>query len=321
MSNTIYDVIIIGGGPAGLTAALYNARARLKVLVLEKSKLGGQITITHEIANFPGAVYGEGDEPSGPELMDRMVEQAQKFGAEIKVGEDVCDLEVDGKVKKLTCKNGNVYEAKAIICANGASPRHIGCPGEVELTGKGVSYCATCDGAFFEDMEVYVVGGGNSAVEEATMLAGIARKVTLIQNLSTLTADAIAIENIHKQDNVEYIFDSVVQEIRGDGIVEEMDIKNTKTGEVTTFTADEEDGTFGVFIFIGYVPSTDIYKGKVPLNDWGYIESDADMKTSIPGVFAAGDIRPKSLRQVITACGDGAIAAHSAQRYVEHYEA
>lgn len=312
-----YDVIIIGGGPAGLTAALYNARAKLDVLVLEKKKLGGQITITHEIANYPGSVPGEGDEPTGPELMDRMVEQAEKYGAELVVGKEVTGLNVSGNVKKVTTQDGEEYETKSIIIANGAVPRKIGCPGEDELSGKGVSYCATCDGALFEDMEVFVVGGGNSAVEEAAFLAKMARKVTLIQNLSELTATPIAIDQLKKFDNVEIIYDSVVKEIHGEGIVESMEIENVKTGETTTFEADEEDGTFGVFIFIGYLPESDLYKDVVDINEWGYVESDAEMHTDVPGVFVAGDIRPKHLRQVITAAGDGAIAAHSAQKFVE----
>lgn len=315
--SEVYDVIIVGGGPAGLTAALYNARAKLKVLLLESKKLGGQITITHEIANYPGAVYGEGDEPSGPELMDRMVEQAKKYGAELVVGKTVTGINADNLVKKVTTKDGTEYETKAIIIANGAVPRKIGCPGEEELSGKGVSYCATCDGAFFEDMEVFVVGGGNSAVEEASFLAQIARKVTVIQNLSELTATPIAIDQFFKNDNVDVIYDSVVKEIKGEGIVESMVIENTQTGEQTEFVADEEDGTFGVFVFIGYLPSSELYEGTVDIDEWGYIKSDEEMLTDVPGVFVAGDIRPKHLRQVITAAGDGAIAAHSAQKYVE----
>lgn len=316
--SELYDVVIIGGGPAGLTAALYNARAKLKVLVLERKKLGGQITLTHEIANYPGAVIGEGEEPSGPELMDRMIEQAEKYGAELQVGKNVTGLDLNGNVKKITTSDGSEYQTKSVIIANGAVPRKIGCPGEEELSGKGVSYCATCDGALFEDMEVFVVGGGNSAVEEATFLAKLARKVTLIQNLSELTATPIAIDQFNSCDNVEVIYDSVVKQINGEGIVESMVIEDVNTGEQTTFEADEEDGTFGVFIFIGYLPESDLFEGIVDIDEYGYIESDAEMHTNVSGVFVAGDIRPKNLRQVITACGDGAIAAHSAQKFVEH---
>ena len=211
----MYDVIIIGGGPAGLTAAIYNARARLNVLLLEKTKLGGQIVSTHEIANFPGSIKQTEEETSGPELIKRMAEQAEQFGAEVQLRKEVTDLELDGKIKKITCKDGSVYESHAVICANGAFPREIGCRGERELAGKGVSYCATCDGAFFEDMEVYVIGGGNSAVEEAMFITTFARKVHIIQNLSELTADAIAVEQAKANDKIDYIFDSVVESIEG----------------------------------------------------------------------------------------------------------
>lgn len=313
----MYDVIIIGGGPAGLTAAIYNARARLKVLVLEQTKLGGQIVSTHEIANFPGSIKKGNEETSGPELIQRMTEQAKEFGAEIEIGKKVVDLDLSNTVKKITCQDGSVLESYAVICANGAHPRGIGCPGERELSGKGVSYCATCDGAFFEDMEVFVIGGGNSAVEEAMFITTFARKVTLIQNLAFLTADAIAIEQAKANDKISYIFNSVVDSIEGDGIVEAMTIKNTETGELTRFEADEEDGTFGIFVFIGNVPNSDIYQGVLNLNEYGYIVTDDAMKTDVPGVFACGDVRPKVLRQVITAAGDGATAAFSAQKYIE----
>ncbi|MGO3728929.1 MAG: NAD(P)/FAD-dependent oxidoreductase [Enterococcus viikkiensis] len=313
----MYDVIIIGGGPAGLTAAIYNARARLKVLLLEKTKLGGQIVSTHEIANFPGSIKLSEEETSGPELIKRMTEQAVQFGAEIQLRKEVTELELEGQVKKIICKDGSVYESRAVICANGAFPRAIGCEGEQELAGKGVSYCATCDGAFFEDMEVFVIGGGNSAVEEAMFITTFARKVTIIQNLSELTADAIAIEQVRANDKIDYIFDSVVERIEGDGMVEAMMIRNTKTDRLTRFEADEEDGLFGIFVFIGNVPSTKLYEGKIPLNEYGYMITDEAMATQVEGVFAAGDMRPKVLRQVVTATGDGAIAAVSAQKYVE----
>lgn len=313
----MYDVIIIGGGPAGLTAALYNARARLKVLVLEKTKLGGQIVSTHEIANFPGSVKGAAAETSGPELIARMTEQAEKFGAQIKVGQAVEQLELTGTVKKVTCQDGTTYESYAVICANGAHPRAIGCPGERELAGKGVSYCATCDGAFFEDLEVFVIGGGNSAVEEAMFITSFARKVTLIQNLSDLTADAIAIEQARANDKIDYIFNSVVEKIEGAGMVEAMTIRNTETGITTRFEAAEEDGLFGIFVFIGNVPNTKIYEGLISLDAAGYMLTDDTLQTQFAGVFAAGDLRPKVLRQVITAAGDGATAAFSAQNYVK----
>jgi len=314
---SIYDVVIIGGGPAGLTAALYNARARMKVIVLEQTKLGGQIVSTHEIANFPGSIRTPKTETSGPELIARMTEQAKEFGAEIALRKEVSSLELSDTIKRVTCTDGTVYETYAVICANGAYPREIGCPGERELRGKGVSYCATCDGAFFEELEVYVIGGGNSAVEEAMFITSFARKVTLIQNLPHLTADAIAVEQAKANDKIEYVFNSVVECIEGDGMVEAMTIRNTQTGALTRIEADEDDGLFGIFVFIGAVPNTSVYEGLIALDEYGYMKTDEAMKTSVPGVFAAGDIRPKVLRQVVTAAGDGAVAAFSAQKYVE----
>lgn len=315
--DKIYDVIIIGGGPAGLTAGLYCSRARLQTLIIEKSKLGGQIVLTHEIANYPGAVVGQHDEPSGIEVISRMKEQAEKFGTEIQVGKEVLDVDLEGKVKTITCKDGTIFKAKAIIIATGAIPRELGVPGEKALKGRGVSYCATCDGAFFEDLEVIVIGGGNSAVEEAMFITTFASKVTIVQNLSHLTADAIAIEAAKKNDKIHYIFDSVVESIEGDGMVEAITLKNTQTNEVTRIEANEEDGTFGVFVFVGYIPQTKLFEGKLTLDQWGYIECDDALKTSIDGVFCAGDLRPKLLRQVITAASDGATAAFAAQKYLE----
>ncbi|MBP1044189.1 FAD-dependent oxidoreductase [Vagococcus sp. BWB3-3] len=314
-----YDVIVIGGGPAGLTAALYNSRARLKTLVLEREKLGGQIMSTHEIANFPGSILGESGEPSGSELIARMVEQVKKYGATIEVGKEVIEIDVTQKegYRRVRCQDGTLYQAKAVIAANGAVPRKIGCPGEAALQGKGVSYCATCDGAFFEDLEVYVIGGGNSAVEEATFLTNFARKVTIIQNLGYLTAEAIAIEQAEKTGKIDVIYHSVVEKISGDGLVESMVIRNTETNESRVIEADEEDGTFGIFVFIGYQPKTAIYENVLDLNQWGYIETTDNLATNIPGIFAAGDIRPKLLRQVVTAAGDGATAAFAVQRYIE----
>lgn len=314
------DVIIIGGGPAGLTAALYTSRANLSTVVLEKGKLGGQIALTHEIANFPGAVHGSDEEPSGKELIARMAEQAEKFGAEIFTTTEVVSIELDGDNKVVTCKNGDKYVAKAVIVTTGAIPRGIGCEGEAELRGKGVSYCATCDGHFFEDFEVVVVGGGNSAVEEAMFLTNFARKVTIIQNMDHLTAAPIAIEQAKKNDKIDYIFNSEVVKIEGDGMVESITIRNIDTGELTKIDADEEDGTFGLFVFIGYIPQNELVKDLVEMDDYGYILTDDSMATSVPGIFAAGDLRPKTLRQVITAAGDGATAAFGAQKYLERNE-
>ncbi|MBQ1690718.1 MAG: thioredoxin-disulfide reductase, partial [Firmicutes bacterium] len=291
-----YDLIIIGAGPAGLAAGLYAGRARLSTLIIEKQKNGGQIVITDEIENYPGCVEGE----TGPSLIDRMVKQTEKFGVD-HVFDTVTDMEFSGDTKKITCLHEE-YEAKAVIIAAGANPVNIGCPGEKEFSGKGVSYCATCDAAFFEDFEVYVVGGGDAAVEEAMYLTRFARKVTIIHRRDELRAARSIQEKAFANPKIDFMWESVVQEIKGDGIVESMVVKNVKTGELTEVTADEDDGTFGIFVFIGFRPSTEVFKGHVEMDEKGYILTDPDMRTNVPGVFAAGDIRQKSLRQVVTAC-------------------
>ena len=305
----IYDVIVIGAGPGGLAAASYAGRARLDTLIIEKSKVGGQIVITAEIENYPGGVEGD----SGATLIDRMAKQAEDFGAE-KVYDTIVEVQLDGDVKKVIGKNAE-YQAKTVILAMGAYPRPIGCPGEAELVGKGVSYCATCDAAFFEDMEVFVVGGGDSAVEEALYLTKFARKVTIVHRRDELRAAKSIQEKAFANDKVAFMWDSVPQELKGDGILETALFKNVKTGEITTFDAPEEDGTFGVFVFIGYVPVTELIEGKVDMEN-GYIVTDDNMKTNIPGVYAVGDIRKKSLRQVVTAAADGAIAAVQCEHYI-----
>ncbi|GAA0180553.1 thioredoxin-disulfide reductase [Clostridium sediminicola] len=311
--ENLYDVVIIGAGPAGLSAGLYAARARMKTLILEKDSPGGQIVITHEIANYPGAM----PEESGPSLIARMVNQTEQFGAE-RVSDNIVEVELSGKVKVIKGEKGE-YHAKSVIIATGAEPKLIGCPGEAEFTGKGVSYCATCDADFFAGLEVFVVGGGDSAVEEALYLTKFARKVTIVHRRDELRAAKSIQEKAFKNEKMHFMWDSVIEEIKGDGIVESAIFKNTKTGETTEYFADEDDGIFGIFVFIGYTPISKLYEGQIEM-EHGYIVTDQDMKTNIEGVFAAGDIRVKSLRQVITAAGDGAIAAVNAERYVEDSE-
>ena len=311
--SKLYDVIIIGSGPAGLAAGLYAGRARLSTLIIEKDKDGGQIVQTAEIENYPGGL----EEESGPTLIDRMSRQADHFGAE-KVLDTIVDMELEGKEKILTGKK-DTYRAKTVIIAAGAYPVPIGCPGEKEFTGKGVSYCATCDAAFFEDFEVFVVGGGDSAVEEALYLTKFARKVTIIHRRDALRAAKSIQEKAFANKKIEFMWDSVVKELKGDGLLESMVVENVKTKELTEVTADEEDGTFGVFVFIGFKPESEVFQGKVEMEK-GYIVTDPDMKTSVDGVFAAGDIRVKSLRQVVTAAADGAIAAVQAGKYIEENE-
>ncbi len=309
----VYDVIILGAGPAGLAAGLYAGRSRLSTLIIEKGQDGGQIAITDEIENYPGQqVEGE----SGPSLISRMTEQAKKFGAE-RCTDMIKSVELNGDVKKLVGAKGE-YEAKTVIVATGAFPKPIGCENEGKFTGKGISFCATCDASFFEDFEVYVVGGGDSAVEEAMYLTKFARKVTIIHRRDELRAAKSIQEKAFANPKIAFMWDSVVQSVDGEELLDTMVVKNVKTGELTTVKADEDDGIFGLFGFIGYNPNSSLFEGVLDM-EGGYIKTDENMHTNIPGVFAAGDIRVKSLRQVVTAAADGAIAAMQAEHYVSNH--
>lgn len=308
--SKIYDVIVLGAGPSGLTAGLYAGRSRLSTLIIEKGQDGGQIAITNEIENYPGQQL-EGE--SGPSLIARMTEQAKKFGAE-RVSDVIKSVELTGDVKKLIGNKGE-YLAKTVIIATGAFPRPIGCKNEAQYVGKGISFCATCDAAFFEDFEVYVVGGGDAAVEEAMYLTKFARKVTIIHRRDELRAAKSIQEKAFANPKLSFMWDTVVDEVGGDEILSKMVVKNTKTGELTTIEADEDDGMFGLFGFIGLLPNSHLFEGVIDMEN-GYIKTDADMHTNIPGVYAAGDIRVKSLRQVVTAAADGAIAAMQAEHYI-----
>ncbi len=306
----VYDVAIIGAGPAGLTAAIYAGRSRLKTLLIEKAQDGGQITITDEIENYPGSML---EHESGQSLVKRMAEQAMRFGAE-RVSDNIKSVEFSGDVKKLIGLK-NKYEARTLIIAVGAQPRPIGCANEGKFIGKGISFCATCDAALFEDLDVFVVGGGDSAVEEALYLTKFARKVTIIHRRETLRAAKSIQEKAFSNDKISFLWNSVVESVDGDGVMDRLKVRNTKTEEVTEFIADEDDGMFGLFGFLGYIPNSKLFEDVFELQN-GYIKTDEDMKTCIPGVFAAGDIRVKSLRQAITAAADGAIAAMQAERYI-----
>ena len=310
--SKIYDVIILGAGPAGLTAGLYAGRSRLSTLIIEKGQDGGQIAITDEIENYPGQMV-EGE--SGPSLIARMTEQAKKFGAE-RCSDTIKSVELTGEVKKLVGVKGE-YLAKSVIIATGAFPKPIGCENEGKFTGKGISFCATCDAAFFEDFEVYVVGGGDSAVEEAMYLTKFARKVTIIHRRDQLRAAKSIQEKAFANPKIHFLWDSVVVKVDGDELLSSMTVKNVKTGELTTITADEDDGLFGLFGFIGYNPNSQLFDGMLDMEN-GYIKTDDNMHPSIPGVFAAGDIRVKSLRQVVTAAADGAIAAMQAEHFISN---
>ena len=307
--SKIYDVIVLGAGPAGLAAGLYAGRSRLSTLIIEKGQDGGQIAITDEIENYPGQVEGD----SGPSLIARMTEQAKHFGAE-RVSDVIKSVELEGDVKKLV--GGKVeYLAKVVIVATGAFPKPIGCKNEGKFVGKGISFCATCDASFYEGFEVYVVGGGDSAVEEAMYLTKFARKVTIIHRRNELRAAKSIQEKAFKNEKISFMWDTVVDSVEGDEILEAMVVKNVKTGELTRIEADPDDGIFGLFGFIGYNPNSALFEGILDMEN-GYIKTDENMHTNIEGVYAAGDIRVKSLRQVVTAAADGAIAAMQAEHYL-----
>ena len=312
--SKVYDVIILGAGPGGLAAGLYAGRSRLSTLVIEKGQDGGQIAITDDIENYPGQMV-EGE--SGPSLIARMTQQVEKFGAE-RVADTINAVDFSGEIKILKSAK-NEYQAKNVIIATGAYARPIGCKGEAEFRGKGVSYCATCDANFFEDLEVFVVGGGDSAVEEAMYLTKFARKVTIIHRRDELRAAKSIQEKAFANPKIEFFWDSVVEELGGDDILQWMKVKNVKTGEVRTVEADEEDGMFGVFGFIGTVPNSKLFEGILDMDERGYIRTDEGMHTNIPNVYAVGDVRIKSLRQVVTAAADGAIAAVQVERSLSDY--
>lgn len=305
----MYDLIILGAGPAGLTAGLYGARSKLKTLVIEKAIEGGQISATSDVENYPGV-----KKIQGIELAMTMKEQAKDFGAEF-VMDEVLDVNLTGKVKKIKCKD-NEYETKAVIIATGAQPRKIGCQGEDKYSGKGVSYCATCDAAFYEGLDVYVIGGGDSAIDEALFISKFAKNVYIIHRRDELRASKNLQDKAFKNEKFHFIWDSTVDEIKGDKIANEMVIRNLKTGQLTTIKKDE---SFGIFVFIGYTPETRIFEGKIDMEK-GYIITDENMNTNIPGVYAAGDLRVKDVRQAITASADGAIAAVSAEKYIAEEE-
>ena len=305
----MYDIIIIGGGPAGLTAGLYAGRSKLKTLIIEKAVAGGQISGTAFVENYPGSI----PEATGMGLSERMLEQAEEF-CDIKY-EDVKEVELEGKVKKVVTDGGE-YEAKVIIISSGATHRKLDVPGEDEFANRGVSYCATCDGPFYTGLDIYVVGGGDSALEEASYLTRFGRSVTIIHRRDSLRASKNLQEKAFNNEKIKFIWDSEVVKIEGENIVESISLKNTKTGEITEIKSEEP---FGIFVFIGLVPTTGLFESQLLLED-GYILTDEEMKTSIKGVYAAGDVRKKKVRQVATAVGDGCIAAISAEKYLNELD-
>lgn len=299
----LYDVIVIGGGPGGYTAALYAARANLSVAILEKLSPGGQMGTTDVIDNYPGFPQGV----NGFELAMQMKEGAERFGAKTLLAE-VTQAELAGEIKTVHTTEG-VFQAPTVILASGAHPRELGLPGEQELRGRGVSYCATCDGMFYRNKTVAVVGGGNTAVSDVLYLSRLCEKVYLIHRRDQLRASKVYLDPLQKAENVEFVWDSQVKELLHGDTITGLRVHNKKTGQDWDLSCE------GVFVAIGHIPNTELYRGQVDLDEAGYVLAGETTKTNLPGVFAVGDLRKKPLRQVITAASDGAVAAHFIEEY------
>ena len=306
--DNFYDVIVVGGGPAGLTAALYLARARYRVLVIEKEQFGGQITITNEVVNYPGI-----EKINGKTLTDTMQRQAESFGAECLLAE-ATSIEVNGEIKTVHTDHGD-FCCFGILISTGAHPRTVGFMGEEEYKGRGVAYCATCDGEFFTDKEIFVIGGGFAAAEESIFLTKFAKHVTILIRKDDFSCAASVAEKAKNHEKITVITNTVVEEVSGENGLDYIRYKNTKTGELTEYRAENGD-FFGVFVFVGYSPDTKLVKDIIELNEYGYIVTDTEQKTNIEGVYAAGDVCIKPLRQIVTATGDGALAATELEKYV-----
>ncbi len=300
----LYDVIVIGGGPGGYTAALYAARANLSVAILEKLSPGGQMGTTDVIDNYPGFPQGV----NGFELAMQMKEGAERFGAQTQLAE-VTQVELAGQVKTIHTSGGD-YQARTVVLATGAHPRELGLPGERELRGRGVSYCATCDGMFYRGKTVVVVGGGNTAVSDVLYLSRLCEKVYLVHRRDTLRASKVYLDPLQKAENVEFVWDSEVKQLLRDQAVTGVRVRNKKTGE------ERDIPCVGVFVAVGYLPNTELYRGQAELDEAGYVLADETTQTNLPGVFAVGDLRKKPLRQVVTAASDGAVAAHFIEEYL-----
>jgi thioredoxin reductase (NADPH) len=305
--NNHFDVIVIGAGAAGLTAGIYLSRAKLKTLILNEGAVGGQMVLTHEIANYPGI-----ESISGYELSRKMKAQAQKFGCSIRSNIKITKLELSGEIKSIELSNKDIFTSHAVILATGGRSRAIGVPGEEEFKGKGISYCATCDGDFFTDKEIIVVGGGNTAIEEAVSLTKYAAKVTVVHQFEYFQALEHYIDEATNNDKIDFVMESAIVEFNGNDKLESVTIKNLSTGELTERKID------GVFIFIGYVPNTGVFQNSIALNEKSEIVVDVNLATNVSGVFAAGDSIAKRYRQVTTAVADGTIAALSASEYVNN---
>lgn len=308
MSMKDYDIVIVGGGPGGLTAGLYSARANRKTVLLEKLLPGGQIANTAEVEDYPGF-----DLISGSELAMRMAEHAKKFGLEI-ISDEVAQIYSEGIHKMVVSAGGDIYRAKAVIIATGGSPNRLNVPGENQFAGKGVSYCAICDGAFFKNQVIAVVGGGDAAVEEGMFLTKFGSKVYLIHRRSELRAQKIIQERAFKNPKMEFIWDSVVESINGDTKVKSLTLRNVKTGE----KSDLEVGA--IFVFVGFVPNSNLTREPLAKDSGGYIITNERMETSIKGIYAVGDVRAQLVRQITNAVGDGTTAAVAAEKYIEELE-
>ena len=303
----MFDVIIIGSGPAGLTSAIYTSRGKLKTAVLEKTIVGGQVTTTFEVENYPGFV----DPVNGFLLMNNFERQAKKFGTEILTGMEVLSIKKDNGIFIIET-NKDAFETKSVIIATGAKYRKIGIPGEEKFVGRGVSYCATCDGAFFRDKTVAVIGGGNSALEESLFLTKFVKKVYLIHRRKEFRADKVVQEKVLQNEKIDPVLNHIPIEIKGDEGVSEIIIKEKDTEEEKTLKVD------GVFLFIGLTPNSEFLKGFLKTDEQGYILTDKNLSTNVRGVFAAGDVLRKNLRQIATAVGDGALAADSVKKFIEN---
>ena len=305
--DKMYDAVIVGGGPAGLSAAIYLARAKCKVLVIEKEKIGGQITITADVVNYPGT-----GKVSGSELAAQMEEQARGFGAEF-VTAEVIGLKLDQDIKELETTAGTV-EALSVILATGANPRKVGFYGEKKFQGRGVAYCATCDAEFFTGMDIFVIGGGLAAVEESMFLSRYGKSVTILVRSDKFRAPQTAVDALANYPNISVRFNTVVERVGGETMISYADFRDEKTGKIEHYMAKDGE-TFGVFVFAGYIPNTGLFREHVALNEQGYVITNEEKETNVKGVFAAGDVCIKTLRQVVTAVSDGAVSAVAAERH------
>lgn len=305
----IYDLLVIGAGPAGLSTGIYAGRAKLNTLIIEKNEFGGQVNKTYDITNYPGARNS-----NGPKLMEEMRQQAEDFGVNF-MSAEVIEVSLDGEVKTIKTDRGEI-KSRAVVIATGASPRKLGFKGEEEFTGRGVAYCSTCDGQFFEGLEVFVIGAGFAAAEEAIFLTKFATKVTVIAREPEFTCAKSIADKVLSHPKIEVKFNTEILETTGIDMVNYAKFINNETRETFEYNAKKEDGSFGIFVFVGYAPQSQLFKDVLKLDKFGYIITNENMETNINGIYVAGDLRPKSLRQIVTAVSDGAIAATSAEKYI-----